>query len=138
MKTQQRQVAEFVRDVCQLELPDCPTMPDVDTLGLCWELIKEEATEVQQATVILYAHRRQDDFLHLAKELADLLYVTLYTCNACGIDIEPVFQAVHESNMTKKGGTKRPDGKLNKPDTYIEPDLYPIIERQMHYGTLNS
>jgi predicted HAD superfamily Cof-like phosphohydrolase len=64
-----------------------------------------------------------------AKELADILYVVFGTIITEGLqdNIERVFDAVHESNMSKlrADGTpfKRADGKILKGENYREPDL---------------
>lgn len=64
---------------------------------------------------------------HLAKELADLLYVVYGTADELHIPLEEVFAKVHQSNMDKLW----PDGKVHyneygkviKPPTYSPPDL---------------
>ncbi len=64
-----------------------------------------------------------------AKELADILYTVFGTVIAEGLQdqIERVFDAVHESNMSKLGADgkviKRADGKVLKGPNYKEPDL---------------
>lgn len=64
-----------------------------------------------------------------AKELADILYVVFGTIITEGLQdvIEQVFDAVHESNMSKldENGkpVKRADGKVLKGPNYKEPDL---------------
>lgn len=63
----------------------------------------------------------------LAKELADLLYVTYGTADIYGIDLDSVFEEVHRSNMSKLGEDGKPvyreDGKVLKGPNYHEPDL---------------
>ncbi|MEC4688424.1 MAG: hypothetical protein VST64_08985, partial [Nitrospirota bacterium] len=66
----------------------------------------------------------------VAKELADLLYVVYGAAVSCGIDMEPVFQEVHRSNMSKLGGYKRADGKWVKPPTYSPASIQPILQAQ--------
>jgi predicted HAD superfamily Cof-like phosphohydrolase len=44
--------------------------------------------------------------------------------------MEPVFQEVHRSNMSKVGGYKREDGKWVKPPTYSPASLDKILEGQ--------
>lgn len=64
-----------------------------------------------------------------AKELADILYTVFGTIITEGLQdvIEQVFDAVHESNMSKLGSDgkpiKRADGKVLKGPNYQEPDL---------------
>jgi predicted HAD superfamily Cof-like phosphohydrolase len=64
---------------------------------------------------------------HLAKELADLLYVVYGTADEFNIPLEEVFVKVHESNMTKvwDDGTvhRNATGKVLKPPTYTPPNL---------------
>lgn len=68
---------------------------------------------------------------HLAKELADLLYVVYGTAEEFNISIEEVFKRVHESNMSKvwDDGTVHYNefGKVLKPPTYSPPDLSDLI-----------
>jgi predicted HAD superfamily Cof-like phosphohydrolase len=68
----------------------------------------------------------------IAKELADLLYVTYGTAAAFGIDIDRVFDKVHQNNLTKihPGGTVkyRKDGKVLKPEGYKPVDLDTLLD----------
>jgi len=58
--------------------------------------------------------------------IADLLYFALGTAVEIGINIEDIFQIVHEANMTKLGHDGRPiyreDGKVRKPEGWIPPE----------------
>lgn len=84
-------------------------------------LIREEAAEVDEA---LHTGTKAD----LAKELADLLYVTLGTAVAFGINLGPIFARVHASNMNKiTNGTVNEHGKLKKPVDYVPPDLSDLV-----------
>lgn len=122
----QPQVATFMREVKGLELPTRPTIADFLQGSLCIALMQEELQEVVEAM-------QEPDIEHLAKELADLLYVTLYTANAYGLIMEPIFAEVQRSNMTKKGGPIRLDGKQLKPDSYDPPDIARIVLAQREY-----
>jgi predicted HAD superfamily Cof-like phosphohydrolase len=86
-------------------------------------LIQEEFDELKHAM----AH---DDLPAIAKELADLLYVVYGTAVSYGIDMGPVFQEVHRSNMSKIGGYKREDGKWVKPPSYSPAAIAPILAEQ--------
>lgn len=138
----QAQVDTFMRRVCSLDTPDNPVIPTYDEVRLCIKLMQEELNEtiealwkatnasannpnggtLSQAAIVL---------TEVADGLADLVYVTLYTANVCGIDLKPVFDEVQHSNMTKIGGIKDKDGKLQKPNHYEPADILPIIRRQM-------
>jgi predicted HAD superfamily Cof-like phosphohydrolase len=105
-------------------------------------LITEEYEEVSEALVHLEDTRLNltsssmfEARAELAKELADLLYVVYGTAEELGIPLEEVFQAVHQSNMSKvwpDGTVKRNDfGKVLKPPTYTKPDLSFIHEHRV-------
>lgn len=69
--------------------------------------------------------------LALAKELADLLYVTYGTADVLGIPLAEVFEEVHRSNMSKLGLDGRPvrrsDGKVLKGPNYSEAALERVL-----------
>lgn len=105
-------------------------------------LITEEYEEVSEALVHLEDTRLNltsssmfEARAELAKELADLLYVVYGTAEELGIPLEEVFQAVHQSNMSKvwdDGKVHYNDyGKVLKPPTYIKPDLSFIHEHRI-------
>jgi len=100
-----------------------PTDLDEQTKQLRVHLIQEEFDELKEAMAT-------GNLAAVAKEMADLLYVTYGTAVSYGIDMEPVFHEVHRSNMSKVGGYKRADGKWVKPPTYSPADIDSIIEAQ--------
>lgn len=88
-------------------------------------LITEEYLEVMEAL----GDNPVADPTHLAKELADLVYVVYGTARAYGIPLDRVIEAVHASNMSKlkDGIERRPDGKIIKGPHYEEPNLEPLL-----------
>jgi predicted HAD superfamily Cof-like phosphohydrolase len=122
MTDEQRMVAEFHRRF-GIAIGTIPVAPDEATRSLRVNLIKEEFDELQEALA-------QQDLSAIAKELADLLYVVYGTAVSCGIDLEPVFQEVHRSNLSKVGGSRREDGKWIKPPTYSPACVQPILAAQ--------
>lgn len=85
-------------------------------------LIAEECDELDQASSIE----------EIADALGDLLYVIYGAAVAHGIDLEPIFEEIHRSNMTKFiDGHRREDGKWVKGPSYSPANLKPIIESQM-------
>jgi predicted HAD superfamily Cof-like phosphohydrolase len=80
-------------------------------------LIEEEFLEWQASLPYMMADQ--------AKELADLLYVVYGTAAEMGIDLDAVFEAVHESNMSKLDDNGKPirreDGKILKGPNYKPP-----------------
>lgn len=69
----------------------------------------------------------------LAKELADVLYVTYGTAEYFGIPLEQVFQEVHRSNLTKLDADGVPHeivratGKFAKGEHYVPPDVHGVL-----------
>jgi predicted HAD superfamily Cof-like phosphohydrolase len=105
--------------------PPSPSIPPPDVRQLRFHLIDEEAMEFREAS-------DAGDLTGAIKELCDLLYVVLGAANAYGIDIEPFFDEVHRSNMTKlwPGGEVRKNaiGKVVKPPTYSPADIGRILD----------
>ncbi len=141
-------VTEFHR-VFNLDVEDEPTLADPTTQDLRVELIREELTELRDAI-------DASDIIELADAIADLLYVTYGAALAFGIPINPVFDEVHRSNMSKLWSNEeianldeqdaegfrvgsvervgehacvvyREDGKVMKSPSYEPPDLAPIL-----------
>lgn len=106
---------------------DTPTLLSDAEAGLRWLLIYEENNELMDAM-------QQGDLVGIADALGDLLYVVNGAGVAYGIDLEPIFNEIHRSNMTKRNpdGTVsyREDGKILKPEGYERPQLEPILEAQ--------
>lgn len=132
MNFEQQLVRDFhtaIGDTLPLH-PGCPS----DTVCLLrYKLIREEyeeaANEILRGGDIAFV-MGDCDLAAVAKELADLMYVVYGTALAFGIDLEPVFKAVHENNMTKVGGPRRPDGKVLKTDKYVAPDIASVLAQQ--------
>ena len=109
-----------------------PTIPDFKTARLRAKLIMEEAAEVEEELIVLEGDNNIDK---IAKELADLLYVTYGTVVSYGLtDIMPeVFAEVHRSNMSKldENGNviRREDGKVLKSNLYSPADIKSILEK---------
>ena len=122
MNNAQQMVKEF-HEQFDIHIATTPSIPDEATQILRDRLIQEEFEEFQEAM-------QSKDLPAIAKELADVLYVVYGTAVSLGIDMEPVFQEVHRSNMSKIGGHKREDGKWVKPPTYSPAEIQPILETQ--------
>jgi predicted HAD superfamily Cof-like phosphohydrolase len=88
------------------------------------DLIAEEADEFDTATCVC------SDLPDAVDAICDLIYVAVGAAVAFGVDLEPHFRAVHESNMRKVGGGKRDDGKLLKPAGWSPPDISGILKAQ--------
>lgn len=104
-----------------------------NALALRLRLIREEYTEVETAVNnyimdvgfpntpddVTFKHR-----VELGKELIDLLYVTFGALDVLNYPVEPMWNRVHYSNMSKLGEDGRPvyreDGKVLKGPNYKE------------------
>lgn len=122
MNIMQEQVKEF-HETFGIVVNDKPTLPDMQTSMLRVKLIHEELVELSQAMA-------EGDLVETADAIGDLLYVVFGTAVSCGIDMSPIMDEIHRSNMTKVGGHKRDDGKWVKPDTYEPAVLEPILVEQ--------
>ena len=122
MNEMQRQVLEFMLKAGQ----DCPAYPTVasrEVRALRLDLIQEEFKELAQAT-------DEEDVVEIYDAILDLLVVTIGTAIAYGLNIEPGWQEVHRSNMSKFiDGHRREDGKWIKGPSYSPAQLKPIIEQ---------
>jgi NTP pyrophosphatase (non-canonical NTP hydrolase) len=101
-------------------------------LALRRRLIEEECQEAAEELVRLgralgEGEEGREARVALAKELADVLYVTYGAADVLGIDLQGAFEAVHRSNMSKLGADGKPvrreDGKLLKGPDYREADV---------------
>lgn len=143
----QAQVRSFMEVMNQLsDKIDYPHIPKLKTQKLRAELILEEAHEFincvfDPANLPLtteHVNAKLDALVPIADSFADLLYVVYGACIAYGINIHPIFQIVHEANMTKFNGPVREDGKRLKspdwvsPDAAIRTELQRQIEQKLH------
>jgi predicted HAD superfamily Cof-like phosphohydrolase len=103
-----------------------PTISE-DRLDLRVRLMREELQETVKAMW-------DEDMVEIADGLADLLYVTIGTALEYGIDLDPIFEEVHRSNMAKLPGNLRPDGKIMKPANWKPPQIATLLEKQMNKG----
>ena len=139
-------VMAFHREVVGGECPDRPCVPEEGVARRRIRLIKEEFFEVLKAAFgadsaelleaehlveLIVSHATLNvDLVEFADGLADLEYVCEGAFLGFGIDSRPVHIEVQRSNMAKKGGGKREDGKSLKPEGWTPPDIKSIIEMQ--------
>jgi predicted HAD superfamily Cof-like phosphohydrolase len=94
--------------------------PAIRDAALRAALIREEAAEAVTAI-------EDGDLVAAIDGLCDLLYVAYGTAVAFGIDLEPFFEEVHRSNMTKASHNKRDDGKIMKGVEWEPPRLANLL-----------
>lgn len=99
-----------------------PHIPGDAELALRERLIDEEYLETKEA----FANR---DLEKIADGITDLIYVLLGTGATFGIDMDHIFRIVHESNMSKDGGSDA-GGKIIKGPGFIPPDIKGALEEQ--------
>lgn len=116
-------VKEFML-ACDQEVKASPEFPDVSTRALRVALIREELDELVDAMF-------NEDIIETADALTDILYVVYGAGHAFGINLDACFEEVHSSNLSKIGPTgkvlKNEDGKVIKPETFIEPNLTRVL-----------
>lgn len=107
------------------DCPEHPCIPPTGIISLRHRLIKEELIEYTNAAAT-------GDIVEVADAIADMLVVVLGTAVAHGIDIQPIFDEVMDSNMTKFiDGHKDSGGKWIKGPSYTPANIKPLIEAQM-------
>jgi predicted HAD superfamily Cof-like phosphohydrolase len=117
----QPKVKEFMRTFDQ-ECPNKPTVPDPNTRVLRIKLLLEEVLELAEASGVeitvgndwiidthaikhgIFSFKTNSenvDLVGVADAIADISYVNYGAANAYGIDIKPIEDEVHDSNMSK-------------------------------------
>jgi predicted HAD superfamily Cof-like phosphohydrolase len=66
----------------------------------------------------------------IADGIVDSIVVLLGAACAMGIDIQPIWDKIHESNMAKATGPVREDGKRLKPENWQPPDIESELKKQ--------
>ena len=98
-----------------------------ELIDLRYNLINEEALEVEDELYPGSNSTADIDRKNLTKELADLMYVVIGTAVTFGLPLREVFEETHKSNMSKLGPDGKPilrsDGKILKGENYHEPNI---------------
>lgn len=121
--------------------PERPTIPTLDIRRLRAQLIMEEALEqcealgvtphietsagtflVSEQTLRFY-RGPEPSLVEIADSTADQVYVSVGCAIACGIEMEPIWKLVQDSNLAKfgPGSYRREDGKQMKPPGWKAP-----------------
>lgn len=124
--TFQEQVEEFHR-AFGVPVRARPTLAPKKEARLRLRLIQEELRELRDAI-------KANDLVGIADALGDLTVVVTGSAICYGIDLQPVVDEIHRSNMSKLGEDGRPilreDGKVLKGPNYFKPDLKKVVEEQ--------
>lgn len=109
----------------------------IDFIHLRMSLIQEEVLELKEASDHICMRLNNNETVatsekaHLLKELADVQYVVSGFADAFDLPIQPAFNRVHDSNMSKLVDgkpVKREDGKVLKGENYKPPYLEDLVE----------
>ncbi len=152
MQIEQNQIREFMVKAGQ-DTPDRPLIPSAEVRALRVRLIAEELVELAQALAVdiridtdsgqdvpqVYIHPKCNDIIEHPTDLVeaydaveDLMVVTIGTGVALGTNLQPGWDEVHSSNMSKFiDGHRREDGKWIKGPSYRPAQLRQIIEAQL-------
>jgi predicted HAD superfamily Cof-like phosphohydrolase len=155
MTNEQQQIRDFMTKA-QQATPDRPTVPKQDVRLLRLKLIAEELQEL--AAAFGYRLYLEDDSKGIGEPtlsfvpngllfnivesydaILDLMVVVIGAGVALGLELEPGWQEVHRSNMSKFiDGHRRTDGKWIKGPSYSSALLEPIIEAQYDNKPVDS
>jgi predicted HAD superfamily Cof-like phosphohydrolase len=116
-------LVDFHLEVMGDAIPKYPILPSIKVEELRKDLITEEVNELFEAMA-------RQDIVKVADGIADAIVVLLGTAVMYGIDIRPVWDEVHATNMAKKGGPMRADGKRLKPGGWEPPKILEILRNQ--------
>jgi len=126
-----RQVGEFT-NACHDNIPQTPVLMSKEAVQFIRKMVNDELDELEVATT------KVDQ----ADALVDAIY---YICDCAvrhGMNLDPLFEIVHNANMKKVVNGKvirRPDGKILKPEGWEkpEPKLEAEMQRQENQGSFS-
>ena len=136
-------IQEFHKVVMQDKFPTKPYVPSRSLVELRMKLIEEETLETLDSLYLFDPPRTAEDCVvrglaELADGIVDSIVVLLGTAVTFGIDIRPIWNIIHATNMAKEDGPVRPDGKKLKPEGWKPPDVVSEIRRQRNGSSPNS
>lgn len=102
--------------------------PAVRNAELRIELIREEFEKEFIPAV------EAGDVVAATDAILDLVFVAVGAAVEFGVDLEPCWQEVVRTNMAKRGGHKRADGKWIKPPDWQPPNIAALLEAQKGRG----
>jgi predicted HAD superfamily Cof-like phosphohydrolase len=143
MNKEQCDVAEF-HGAMNHGVEPSPTVPEDKIVRLRGRLVAEEFLEFLSSLFRIpnpMTFRNQVfgmidgspiavDLPEMADAIADMKYVLEGTNLSFGIDGEPIWDAVHKANMTKRLGGVDEHGKQKKPPGWKPPDIAGILKAQ--------
>ena len=116
-------IVEFHKEVMLDSFSTTPNIPFPKYVALRHRLIKEEVGETLEAI-------EDENLVELADGICDSIVVLLGTAVTYGIDIRPIWDEVHRTNMAKGDGVLREDGKRLKPEGWKPPRVAKLLKEQ--------
>lgn len=93
------------------------------------ELVLEAVQEIGKKIAEDKAAYQEPNLVEAIDGIVDTIVVCYGTAEDIGVDLEPFWDEVHRSNMAKRGGPVRADGKKLKPPGWMAPDIKGVLER---------
>jgi predicted HAD superfamily Cof-like phosphohydrolase len=129
MKTQE--VRTFTL-ACEAALPTTPQLLTPQGVSFITQMVHDELEELSESKSIA---EQADAFV-------DIIYYLMDSAVRHGIDLDPLFNIVHQANLSKIVDGKvirRADGKILKPEGWKDPEplLHAEIERQLQEGSFS-
>ena len=139
MRVQQKMVREFLLKHLGAD-QDAPNWPVRTGRYNKWLLIAEEGDELFDALNFgdypYHGHLPETfDEVKAVDAICDLLYVIFNLCEELHIDIEPFFNEVHLSNMTKTPGALSPTKKIMKGPDFKPPRIADMLAAYRQLGS---
>lgn len=125
MNKMQQLVQDFHIKYCHFVGMQASLLPE-DLMKFRINLCKEELNELVQAF-------DKNNFIEIIDGIGDLLYVIFGLCVCLGIDIEPIFEEIHRSNMTKDISNER-ISKPIKGKNFSSPEIKKELEKQGYFN----
>lgn len=136
---------EDIKELMKLykqEVREKPGIPNEETVRLRHSLNKEEFLELTKAMGLYEYYNvnhatwqrgfdpKRVDMVGVADGITDCIVVLLGCANAFGINIQPIWDLIHQNNLTKANGPVREDGKRLKGPNWEPPKIMEELLRQ--------
>lgn len=103
-----------------------PNIPRREEKDFRLDLIREEMRELEHAM-----HR--ETLPEVADGIVDAIYVLISTAFTYGIDLGPIWEAVHKANMAKQQSVDNIT-KVVEPEDWVHPDIDSLINDQIRHA----
>jgi len=127
-----KKVREFT-SACHDDLPETPKLMAREEIDFITKMVNDELEELSDAK----------NETEQADALVDAIYYICDTAVRHGMNLDNIFDIVHNANMQKVVDGKvirREDGKIMKPESWVDPAplLEKEMERQQTEGSFNE